>query len=111
KQRQAIERVRSGRSRTLRQAARDEAAEAPREELTSAAPPPAEPTSPTSPTKLLRGECQKLAREVSKLIDRLDALGRSIGGHTLYTDRVRQGLSVSLRAIHEYLTLSGKKAK
>lgn len=110
KQREAIERVRSGKSRTLRQAARqdDEAPEELPDDSSPAAPPPAAATvRPDWRTKRLRGECQRLARETSKLVDRVEHLARSIGGHTLYTDRVHQGLRLALRAIHEYLTLSG----
>lgn len=115
KQREAIERVRSGKSRTLRQAARqeDEAPEespddSSRDDSSPAAPSPAAGTvRPDWRTKRLRGECQRLARETSKLVDRVEHLARSIGGHTLYTDRVHQGLRLALRAIHEYLTLSG----
>lgn len=106
KQRRAVERVRSGRSRTVRQAARDEAAEESRDES-----PAAEETCTSSTTKLLRGECQTLSREISKLVERVESLADAIGGHTLYTDRVRQGLALALRAIYEYLALSGKRRR
>lgn len=107
KQRRAVERVRSGRSRTLRQAARDAAAEESRED-SPAAPPADEESCTPFTTKLLRSECQTLSREVSKLVERVESLADAIGGHTLYTDRVRQGLALALRAIYEYLALSGK---
>ncbi|HJT35623.1 MAG TPA: ParB N-terminal domain-containing protein [Pirellulales bacterium] len=111
KQRRAVERVRSGRSRTVRQAARDDAAgeatEAPPED-SPAGLSSAEPDGAPLMTKLLRSECQTLSREIAKLAERVESLADAIGGHTLYTDRIRQGLALAIRATYEYLSLSGK---
>lgn len=110
KQRQAIERVRSRKSRTLRQAVREQEADESRDDSSPAnESDAAEISRLTARTKLLRGECQKFAHEVSKLLDRIEGLARAIGGHTIYTDRVHQGLRLALRSLHEYLTLSAKK--
>ena len=107
KQRRAVERVRSGRSRTVRQAARDEEAEKSPDDSPADAPAGEADGAPLT-TKLLRAECQTLSREISKLVERVESIAYAIGGHTIYTDRVRQGLALAIRAIYEYLSLSGK---
>jgi hypothetical protein len=106
-QRQALEEVRSGRARTLRQAADL----APDEEPPSPKPRDDKPRDdgeqPFS-RKRLRVECKRFSAEVDKLLRRLDTVTSACGGPNDYTRRVRDCLSVALRAIHECVNQFGK---
>ncbi|HVA51386.1 MAG TPA: hypothetical protein VNH11_33905 [Pirellulales bacterium] len=97
KQRQALEEVRRGRARTLKQAAKIED--------------PEEPPSASSrevgeqlfSRKRLRIECKRFALDLEKLRRRVDAVATACGGPNDYTQRACDCLSVALRAIQECL--------
>ncbi|MGH7140867.1 MAG: ParB N-terminal domain-containing protein [Pirellulales bacterium] len=101
-QRHALEAVRSGRARTLRQAADIE--------------PDDEPPSPKVDDdreqpfsrKRLRIECKRFSGELDKLLRRLDTVTLVCGGPNDYTRRVRDCLSVALRAIHDCVNQFGR---
>lgn len=101
-QRQALETVRSGGARTLRQAAQIE----PDEET----PAPKERDDGEQPfsRKRLRMECKRFTGELDKLLRRLDTVTSACGGPNDYTRRVRDCLTVALRAIHECVNEFGK---
>lgn len=102
KQRQALETVRSGGARTLRQAAQIE----PDEET----PAPKERDDAEQPfsRKRLRIECKRFTSELDKLLRRLDTVTSACGGPNDYTRRVRDCLNVALRAIHECVNEFGR---
>lgn len=97
KQREALEEVRHGRARTLRQAAKiqDE------EETPQAAS--RQVGDQLFSRKRLRVECKRFAIDLDKLLKRVDAVAMACGGPNDYTQRARDCLSVALRAIQECL--------
>lgn len=101
-QRQALDTVRSGGARTLRQAAQLE----PDEET----PAPKERDDGEQPfsRKRLRMECKRFTGELDKLLRRLDTVTSACGGPNDYTRRVRDCLNVALRAIHECVNEFGR---
>jgi hypothetical protein len=101
-QRQALEAVRSGRARTLRQAAElDSDDDPPRPKVDDDREPPVS-------RKRLRIECQRFSGELDKLLRRLDTVTFICGGPNDYTRRVRDCLTVALRAIHDCVNQFGK---
>lgn len=98
KQREALEEVRSGRARTLRQAAKIQEEE---EEAQTASP--RQIGDEIFSRKRLRGECKRFAVDLDKLLKRVDAVAMACGGPNDYTRRARDCLSVALRAIQECL--------
>jgi hypothetical protein len=101
-QRKALEAVRSGRARTLRQAADVE----PDEELET--PKAREDGEQPFSRKRLRIECKRFSAELDKLLRRLDTVTSACGGPNDYTRRVRDCLTLALRAIHECVNQFGR---
>lgn len=101
-QRQALEAVRSGRARTLRQAADIEPDDEP------PSPKVDDDREPPFSRKRLRIECKRFSGELDKLLRRLDTVTLVCGGPNDYTRRVRDCLSVALRAIHDCVNQFGK---
>ena len=101
-QRQALEAVRAGRARTLRQAADVEPDDEPL--ATAASDEREQPFS----RKRLRIECKRFSGELDKLLRRLDTVTMVCGGPNDYTRRVRDCLTVALRAIHDCVNQFGK---
>jgi ParB-like chromosome segregation protein Spo0J len=101
-QRQALEAVRSGRARTLRQAADVEPDDEP--------PTPAVRDDGEQPfsRKRLRIECKRFSGELDRLLRRLDTVTAACGGSNDYTRRVRDCLTVALRAIHDCVNQFGR---
>jgi hypothetical protein len=109
-QRQALDDVRRGRARTLRQAAK--------------IPDPEDDATPTRSAseegqrgeqlfsrKRLRVECKRFTIDLDKLFRRLDAVAAACGGPNEYTQRARDCLQVALRAIQECLMNFKLRAK
>lgn len=96
-QRQALDDVRRGRARTLRQAAK---IPDPDDEPAAAAPSTGE--QPFS-RKRMRVECKRFTIDLEKLFKRLDAVAAACGGPNEYTQRARDCLQVAMRAIQECL--------
>lgn len=101
-QREALEAVRSGRARTLRQAADVEPDEEPQ------APQARDDGEQPFSRKRLRIECKRFSGELDKLLRRLDTVTAACGGPNDYTRRVRDCLTVALRAIHECVNQFGR---
>jgi ParB-like chromosome segregation protein Spo0J len=101
-QRQALEAVRSGRARTLRQAAEVDPDDEP--------PAPEQRDDREQPfsRKRLRIECKRFSGELDKLLRRLDTVTLVCGGPNDYTRRVRDCLTVALRAIHDCVNQFGR---
>ncbi|OYV83438.1 MAG: hypothetical protein B7Z73_15975 [Planctomycetia bacterium 21-64-5] len=95
KQREALEQVRRGRARTLKQAAKIEDPEEP------PAASSREVGEQIFSRKRLRIECKRFALDLEKLRRRVDAVATACGGPNDYTQRACDCLSVALRAIQE----------
>jgi hypothetical protein len=104
-QRQALEAVRSGRARTLRQAAELEPDDEP---PAPAARDERDDREPPFSRKRLRIECKRFTAELDRLLRRLDTVTSVCGGPNDYTRRVRDCLTVALRAIHDCVNQFGK---
>ncbi|HET6878679.1 MAG TPA: hypothetical protein VFI31_00820 [Pirellulales bacterium] len=101
-QREALEAVRQGRARTLRQAADVESDDEP------PAPKVDDDREQPFSRKRLRIECKRFTAELDKLLRRLDTVTAACGGSNDYTRRVRDCLTVALRAIHDCVNQFGK---
>lgn len=101
-QREALDAVRSGRARTLRQAAEIES-----DDETQSPEARDDREQPFS-RKRLRIECKRFSAELDKLLRRLDTVTLVCGGPNDYTRRVRDCLTVALRAIHDCVNQFGK---
>lgn len=93
-QRQALDIVRQGRVRTLRQAAEQEFGEQPPRAVASPQPEPA------FSRKRLRTEGKRFTRDLEKLLHRLDAITAACGGPNDYTRHIQECLTTVLRALH-----------
>ena len=105
-QREALDAVRRGRARTLRQAAKID--------LPDELPPPAVASDDDEPPfsrKRLRVECKRFSTELDKLVRRVDAVALACGGPNDYTKRARDCLAVALRAIHECVNHFGRRTR
>ena len=105
-QREALDAVRRGRARTLRQAAKID--------LPDELPPPPSMNDDDEPPfsrKRLRVECKRFSIELDKLVRRVDAVAVACGGPNDYTQRARECLSVALRAIHECVNQFGRRTR
>jgi hypothetical protein len=106
KQREALDEVRHGRARTLRQAAKIQEEE---EEAQTA--PARQIGDELFSRKRLRIECKRFAIDLDKLLKRVDTVAMACGGPNDYTRRARECLSVALRAIQECLMNAGSARK
>lgn len=96
-QRQALEAKRDGRARTLRQAAEEMSADQP---ITA---PKIEAHAGAVSRKRLRAEGKRFARDLDKLLRRLDAFTAVCGGPNDHTHHMRNCLTTLLRTLHECL--------
>jgi stalled ribosome alternative rescue factor ArfA len=103
-QRQAVERVKSGKARTLRQAARHgrhAAANASTEHGSAGERPGDELGTPAE--MRIRHECAKIGEELGRLLRRSQAIVRARGGAHRVTDRLIEGVNHMLRILHDGL--------
>lgn len=107
-QRQALDDVRRGRARTLRQAAKiPDPDDEPAATQTRSVSEDAQVFS----RKRVRVECKRFTIDLEKLFKRLDAVAAACGGPNEYTQRARDCLQVALRAIQECLLNFKPRAK
>jgi hypothetical protein len=110
-QRQALDDVRRGRARTLRQAAKIPDEEEPAATPAQSASEDAGRGEQLFSRKRLRVECKRFTIDLEKLFRRLDAVAAVCGGPNEYTQRARDCLQVALRAIQECLLNFKPRAK